>query len=68
MPTKSPTITKKIPNDMYGLEELVLAAVLKGFHVFAFVDTFAAAFFGVNQPLFSGSKLFINFEFLLAFI
>jgi hypothetical protein len=37
----------------------------------AFADTFAdvlAPFFGVNHPLFKGSKLFINFEFLLAFI
>jgi len=47
---------------MRGNEEVF---VLKGLHELTLL-TFEE--FGVNMPLFSGSKLFINFEFLLAFI
>jgi len=39
--------------------------VLKGFHE---LFTLVLEEFGVKNPLFNGSKLFINFEFLLAFI
>ena len=59
----------KIPMDIKEpvLEEFV--ELLEENHEFA--DTFDELldpFFGVNHPLFNGSKLFINFEFLLAFI
>lgn len=52
--------------------ELVLeefAELVEGNQEFAeaLADVFDP-FFGVNHPLFSGSKLFINFELLLAFI
>lgn len=51
--------------DMRDHESVLEGELLEGNQEFA--DVFAP-FFGVNHPLFKGSKLFINFEFLLAFI